>query len=78
MVLSSKWEGLPGVLIEALACILDTLTNPQSRDVLRARAEDFGADASIERYLEVLLTCAREQTSTTTNRTDRQGRPARA
>lgn len=92
LVLSSAWEGLPGVLIEALACgcpivstdcpsgpaeileggkygrlvpigddaamaaaILETLNAPPPRDALRARAEDFGADRAIDRYLSVLL-----------------------
>jgi glycosyltransferase involved in cell wall biosynthesis len=96
LVLSSAWEGLPGVLIEALACgcpivstdcpsgpfeildggkygrlvpvgddaamaaaILATLDAPPSRDALRARAEEFGAERAIDRYLAVLLAIAR-------------------
>jgi glycosyltransferase involved in cell wall biosynthesis len=94
LVLSSAWEGLPGVLIEALACgcpivstdcpsgpseilaggefgrlvpvgddmamaaaISATLDEAPDRERLRARAEEFGADRAIDRYLEVLLRC---------------------
>ena len=90
-VLSSKHEGLPTVLPEAMACgtpvvstdcrsgpreiledgkwgrlvpvgdwramaeaILDTLDNPIPSDQLISRASAFSADASIDRYLEIL------------------------
>jgi glycosyltransferase involved in cell wall biosynthesis len=96
LVLSSAWEGLPGVLIEALACgcpivstdcpsgpseilaggefgrlvpigddaamavaISATLDAPPAREVLQARAEEFGADQAIDRYLAVLLSVCR-------------------
>ncbi|MDN5871347.1 MAG: glycosyltransferase [Nitrococcus sp.] len=91
-VLSSAYEGLPGALIEALACgcpvvsadcpsgpaeildrgrygtlvpvgddtalaqaIMTTLAAPPKRATLQARAQQFGAKAAVERYLEVLL-----------------------
>ncbi|MDN5872336.1 MAG: glycosyltransferase, partial [Nitrococcus sp.] len=91
-VLSSAYEGLPGALIEALACgcpvvstdcpsgpaeildggrygtlvpvgddaglaqaIMATLAAPPERAGLQARAQQFGAGAAVERYLEVLL-----------------------
>ena len=90
-VLSSLYEGLPTVLIEAMACgtpvvstdcrsgpreiledgkwgrlvpvgdwrsmaeaIMETLDNPIPSDQLISRASAFSADASIDRYLEVL------------------------
>ena len=90
-VLSSKHEGLPTVLPEAMACgtpivstdcrsgpreilengkwghlvpvgdwhamaeaILDTLDNPIPSDQLIARASAFSAEASIDRYMEIL------------------------
>lgn len=95
-VLSSAWEGLPGALIEALACgtpivstdcpsgpreiladgtygrlvavgdaegmaaaIVDALDHPPDRERLRARAQEFSADANIDRYLGVLLSARR-------------------
>ena len=40
----------------AMAAAIDaTLDAPPARDALRARAEDFGADRAIDRYLAVLL-----------------------
>ena len=94
-VLSSRYEGLSTVLIEAMAsgtsvvstdcrngpreiledgkwghlvpvgdwramaeAIIDTLDNPIPSDQLIARASDFSADASIDRYLEVLTGCS--------------------
>ena len=93
--LSSKYEGLPTVLIEAMACgtpvvstdcpsgpreiledgkwgrlvpvgdwramaeaIIDTLDNPIPSDQLIARASAFSAEASVDRYLEVLTGCS--------------------
>jgi glycosyltransferase involved in cell wall biosynthesis len=90
--LSSAWEGLPGALIEAMACgcpvvstdcpggsaeilqqgalgplvpvgdpaaladaILALLDEPTDAGRLKARAAEFGLDASADRYLEVLL-----------------------
>ncbi|MBI5505025.1 MAG: glycosyltransferase [Deltaproteobacteria bacterium] len=92
LALSSAWEGLPGVLMEALACgcpivstdcpsgpseildggrfgrlvavgddaalaraITETLDDPPDRQMLLARAEDFGSERSIASYLELLL-----------------------
>ena len=94
-VLSSRYEGLPTALIEAMAsgspvvstdcrsgpreiledgkwgrlvpvgdwramaeAIMDTLDNPIPSGQLIARASDFSADASIDRYLEVLTGCS--------------------
>jgi glycosyltransferase involved in cell wall biosynthesis len=90
-VLSSAWEGLVTVLIEAMACgtpvvstdcpsgsseilaagkfgrlvpvgdakaladaVLLTLDEPLGSDVLRARANDFSMDHSVQHYLQIL------------------------
>jgi len=97
--LSSAWEGLPGALIEAMACgcpvvstdcpggsaeilqqgalgplvpvgddaaladaILALLDEPTDPERLKARAAEFGLDASVDRYLEVLLGPAAKMT----------------
>ena len=94
-VLSSRYEGLSTVLIEAMAsgtpvvstdcrsgpreiledgkwgrlvpvgdwramaeAIIDTLDNPIPSDQLIARASAFSAEASVDRYLEVLTGCS--------------------
>jgi glycosyltransferase involved in cell wall biosynthesis len=94
-VLSSAWEGLPGVLIEALVCgcpvvscdcpsgpreilaggkygelvpvgdveglsraILAVLENPPDRQPLRNRGAEFSLEASVAKYLDVLVPAA--------------------
>jgi glycosyltransferase involved in cell wall biosynthesis len=98
--LSSAWEGLPGALIEAMACgcpvvstdcpggsaeilqqgalgplvpvgddaaladaILALMDEPTDPERLKARAAEFSLDASVDRYLEVLLDQAPRMTS---------------
>ena len=92
LALSSAWEGLPGVLLEALACgcpvvstdcpsgpweileggrfgalvpvgdyaaladaILATLDAPPDREILLARAREFGLARAVDRYVSFLL-----------------------
>jgi glycosyltransferase involved in cell wall biosynthesis len=115
LALSSAWEGLPGVLIEALACgcpvvstdcpsgpaeilddgrygrlvpigddaalaraILETLDAPPTGDVLRARAGEFVADRSIERYLAVLDSVAAGGSLGARKQRDPRGGPPQA
>jgi hypothetical protein len=50
------------------AAILATLTETAPRDQLRRRAESFGVEAAVERYLEVLAGCLESSSGTRRSR----------
>jgi glycosyltransferase involved in cell wall biosynthesis len=50
------------------AAILATLTEPPPRDQLRRRAESFGVEVAVERYVEVLAGCLESNSGTRRSR----------